>query len=292
MSTPNPPDEPRTDALPETDPPGPGGSDSVLGLHKPHMDIMNDPVMLTAEGLDHDEDEAGAGGQDTVQAMHDIFMREQAEPRDGFEPVPMWVPVVFAVLLMWGGYYLGSNAADFRRDNFDTIALKPPALPADLPEAPEPELKTVADLKKVGEQKYKSVCIACHKADGNGDPNPAQPYPPLAGSEWVAGAEASAARQARIVLHGLQGPIAVKGKTFNGQMPPQAGAMKDYEIAAVITYVRNSFGNKADPDDANPAVTPAAVKAARAKDGKRGPMTADEVKKLPLDYTDVPPAKK
>src|SRR5260221_7050638 len=59
-----------------------------------------------------EEPDTAAGGQDTVQAMHDIFMREQAEPRDGFEPVPMWVPVLFAILLMWGGYYLGSNTGD------------------------------------------------------------------------------------------------------------------------------------------------------------------------------------
>jgi mono/diheme cytochrome c family protein len=293
MSTPHPPDEPRTDALPETDVPGPGGSDNVLGLHKPHMDIMNDPVMLSAEGLDHDEPDAATapGGQDTVQTMH-ITLREQAEPRDGFEPVPMWVPVVFAALLMWGGYYLGANSAGFRRDRFDTIELAPGALPADLPETPEPELKTVSDLMKVGEAKYKSVCAACHKPDGNGDTNPSQPYPPLAGSEWVAGPQASPARLARIVLFGLQGQLAVKGKSFAGQMPAQGAAMKDYEIAAVITYVRNSFGNKADPDDANPAVTPALVKAVRAKGGKRAPLTADELQRIPLDYSDLPPAGK
>ena len=46
-------------------------------------------------------------------------MREHAEPRDGFEPVPFWVAVVFGGLLAWGGYYVGTNTADFRRDVFD-----------------------------------------------------------------------------------------------------------------------------------------------------------------------------
>ena len=107
---------------------------------------------------------------------------------------------------------------------------------------------------KIGADKYRSVCLACHKPDGLGDP--VQQYPPLAGSEWVAGPEASAARQVRIVLYGLQQPITVKGKTFTGQMPAQGGAMRDYEIAAALTFVRNSFGNKADPDDANHIAAP------------------------------------
>ena len=238
-----------------------------------------------------EEPDTAAGGQDTVQAMHDIFMREQSEPRDGFEPVPKWVPVIFAVLLMWGGYYLGSNSGDFRRDAFDTVEMKPPQLPADMPVLPDPEPKTVSELMAIGESKYKSVCIACHKADGKGDANPSQPYPPLAGSEWVMGAEASAARQVRIVLYGLQGPISVVGKSYSGQMPAQRGAMKDYEIASVLTYVRNSFGHKLDADDANPAISTALVKAVRAKLGKREAMTAPELLKIPREFTDLPTAK-
>jgi hypothetical protein len=51
-------------------------------------------------------------------------MREQAEPRDGFEPVPFWVTLIFGGLLAWGGYYVGANTADFRRDVFDRSDLK------------------------------------------------------------------------------------------------------------------------------------------------------------------------
>jgi mono/diheme cytochrome c family protein len=269
---------------PSTPPPS---SDSVQELHKPHMEIMNDPVMISADGT-LDPEESGPGGQDTVQQMHDILMREQAEPRDGFEPVPMWVPVIFAVLLMWGGYYLGSNSGEFRRDSFDVMNYQSPELPPDMPSLPDPDPKTVSELMKIGEAKYKSVCLACHKADGNGDANPMQPYPPLAGSEWVIGAEASPARQARILLYGLQGQVMVKGKPYSGQMPAQGGAMKDYEIASVLTYIRNSFGNKLDADDANPGVSTALVKAVRAKLGKRESFTAAELQKLALDFTDLP----
>jgi mono/diheme cytochrome c family protein len=272
-------------------PPQPAGTDSVQELHRPHMDIMNDPVMVTADGT-QDHDESAPGGQDTVQQMHDILMREPAEPRDGFEPVPMWVPVIFAVLLMWGGYYLGSYNGDFRRDQFDVMTLPALEIPANMPALPDPDPRSVSELIKIGEMKYRSVCMACHKADGRGDPNPSQPYPPLAGSEWVVGAEASPARQVRILLYGLQGPISVKGKTYSGQMPAQGGAMKDYEIAAVLTYIRNSFGHKADTDDANPGVSTALVKTVREKLGKREPFTAAELQKVATDYSDLSDAKK
>ena len=294
MSDPK-PDDLRTDAIPESDIPGPGGSDSVQALHQPVMDVMNDPVVLSVDGTMHttpdlEEPDTAAEGQDTVQAMHDIFMREQAEPHDGFEPVPMWVTAIFGGLLMWGGFYLGASNADFRRDVFDAPQLGAIPTPPPGPAGPDPDPKTVADLMKIGADKYRSICVACHKPDGTGDP--AQQYPPLAGSEWVAGKEASPARQARIVLYGLHQPITVKGKEFKGQMPAQGGVMKDYEIASVITFVRNSFGNKADPDDANPAVTAAVVKAARDKVGKRDPMTAAELNQIQLTYSDLPPAAK
>lgn len=297
MSEPRDGDDIRTDAIPESDRAGPGGSDSVHGLHEPHMHVMNDPVMISADGTastipgEEEQPDTTASGRDTVQEMHDIFMREQAEPRDGFEPVPMWVIAIFGGLLMWGGYYIGANSADFRRDVFDTDEFEFADL--QLPPGqtlPDPEPKTVAELMEIGEARYKSICVACHKPDGGGDP--VQQYPPLNGSEWVVGEQASAARLSRIVLYGLHQPITVKGQQYNGQMPAQGGMMKDYEIASVLTYIRNSWSNKGDADDASPAVTTEAVKAAREKAGKRGPMTAEELLKIPLTYADLVPEEK
>lgn len=287
---------PRTDGVPESDAPGPGGSDSVMGLHGAVMDVMNDPVVLSADGTaattpGDDDPDTTAGGQDTVQAMHDVFMREHAEPHDGFEPVPFWVAVVYGGILMWGGFYAGSYNADFRRDVQDGTERRFAALQLPTGQvAPDPDPKTVADLMKIGEARYRSICVACHKPDGNGDPT--QQYPPLNGSEWVAGKEASAARLARVVLYGLHQPITVKDRTYNGQMPAQGGVMKDYEVAAVVTYVRNSWANKGDPDDAKPVVSTAAVKAAREKVGKREPMTAADLQKIAVEYADVVPEPK
>ena len=97
-------------------------------------------------------------------------------------------------------------------------------------------------------------------------------YPPLAGSEWVT---KGAGRLVCIILHGLTGDIEVAGETYSGLMPPWGGALKDAEIAAVASYVRASFGNKAAPVT---AATVARVRAASA--GRTTPWTAAELARV------------
>ena len=92
-----------------------------------------------------------------------------------------------------------------------------------------------------GKQVFSTTCAACHQATGEGVPGV---YPPLAGSEWVNGDEA---KLVRILLHGVTGPIEVAGETFNSMMPPWGATLKDADIAAVLTYVRGTWGNKGAP---------------------------------------------
>jgi mono/diheme cytochrome c family protein len=84
-------------------------------------------------------------------------------------------------------------------------------------------------------------CTTCHQPDGKGS-EPA--FPPLTGSGWVTG---DPDRLIKLTLHGLMGPFEMNGKKYDGQVPmtPFGGMLDDQEIAAVLTYVRNSFGNKA-----------------------------------------------
>lgn len=82
-------------------------------------------------------------------------------------------------------------------------------------------------------------CAACHQASGMGVPGA---YPPLAGSEWLIN---NPEVPIRIVLHGLQGDITVKGTKFNSAMTPFGDQLSDAEIAAIITYERSSWGNSA-----------------------------------------------
>lgn len=106
-------------------------------------------------------------------------------------------------------------------------------------------------LKLPGEAVYKKYCISCHQADGGGVPHMA---PPLIQTKYVLGDKVALAK---IVVNGLKN-IDIKDETYNNPMPPLGSVLKDKEIADVLTYVRNSFGNKA------PAVTVADVKKARA----------------------------
>jgi cbb3-type cytochrome c oxidase subunit III len=118
-----------------------------------------------------------------------------------------------------------------------------------------------------GKTIYSTTCAACHQATGEGVEGT---YPPLANSEWVNGDEA---KVVRIVLHGLTGPVEVAGETYAGMMPPWGGVLKDPDIAAVLTYVRSSWGNKAAP------ITTAKVAAIRAATTSRAaPWTAAELK--------------
>jgi nitrite reductase (NO-forming) len=103
-----------------------------------------------------------------------------------------------------------------------------------------------------GRAVYLGLCSTCHQLDGQGLPSV---FPPLAKSDYLM---ADAERSIRIVLAGQSGPIEVNGVTYDNVMPPLAN-LTDHEIADVLTYVRNSFGNEGAP------IEDAAVAAVRAK---------------------------
>jgi mono/diheme cytochrome c family protein len=96
-------------------------------------------------------------------------------------------------------------------------------------------------LFELGQSNYASACAPCHQPHGLGLPNVA---PSLAGSEWVNGPPE---RLARVILHGLYGPIEVNGEKWNLHMPGFGGAFDDDVLAALLTYVRRSWDNNASP---------------------------------------------
>ncbi len=118
-----------------------------------------------------------------------------------------------------------------------------------------------------GKAVYSRTCIACHQPTGMGLP---PVFPPLAGSEWVAKDASIAVRN---IVNGMQGPITVKGVTYNSMMPPVAG-LSDKDIADVVNYVNHSWGNT------GPTVTEAEVAAIKKKYADRKtPWTAAEYEK-------------
>ena len=113
------------------------------------------------------------------------------------------------------------------------------------------------ELYNTGKEIYArdGYCSTCHQPNGKG--LTASGFPPLTGTKWVTGNEE---RLIKVALKGLLGPIEVGGKKYPGQVPmtPFAGLLNDNEIAAVLTYVRNSFGNQAS------VILPEKVKKVRA----------------------------
>jgi len=130
-----------------------------------------------------------------------------------------------------------------------------------------------AELLELGSARYALACALCHQPGGLGVPSV---YPPLVGSDWVDG---PAERLAAKVTYGLTGPIVVNGSKYPGVPMPGFGAEGSYqwsssEIAAVLTYVRQSWGNKAG------TVEPALVERIREKLGPRGPLTVIELERI------------
>ncbi|WP_372935320.1 c-type cytochrome [Mariniphaga sediminis] len=89
-----------------------------------------------------------------------------------------------------------------------------------------------------GKKVYDAVCLACHMADGSGVPGM---FPPLAQTDWVL---EDKERLIHITLEGLSGKIIVNGEEYNSIMPPNSH-LSDKQIADVLTYIRQSFGNDA-----------------------------------------------
>lgn len=132
-------------------------------------------------------------------------------------------------------------------------------------QAPATDEPVDEKLMEVGKTSF-MLCAACHGQSGEGTPI----APPLAGSEWVKG---PVSNLIKIQLRGLQGPITVAGKEYN--MPGGMAALSsqtDEQIAGVLTFVRNSFGNKAS------GVKPEQVTALRSEVGKPQ-VTVEELTK-------------
>ena len=115
--------------------------------------------------------------------------------------------------------------------------------------AQAPGARTLEERMQAGAAVYAANCAACHQTQGQGIENA---FPPLAASDFLM---ADKNRAIDAVVHGLTGQITVNGKTYNGVMP--ALGLSDEEIANVLTFVRNSWGNQGG------AVTPTEVRARR-----------------------------
>jgi mono/diheme cytochrome c family protein len=168
--------------------------------------------------------------------------------------VPIWLIIVFFLLLYWGAVYFDEHGGWF------DVQVYTPYVSAE-------QLKTYQvggdDIMEHGRRVYAGTCFTCHGANGTGQ---AGTFPPLAGSDWVN--EEQPGRMIRIVLQGFGGPgLKVNGQPFNTSSQMIAWkAYSDDDIAAVITFVR---GNTEWKNHAGP-VTPEQVAAVRQKIANKG----------------------
>ena len=176
--------------------------------------------------------EKAAMQDEHMQDVHAQLMREKEEPQEGFSPVPIFLMFIFAALCFWGGVYLVEHSGGYRWDAYS---------PDFDPNAGAPKPVEIALFDR-GAKVYRNQCAQCHQADGNGVLGV---YPPLVASSWVTGHPQVVSR---ILINGLNGPIVVKGSNYNGNMPAFGSsglALSDKDIAGVITYIRQEWGNSA-----------------------------------------------
>ncbi|MBP9912767.1 MAG: cytochrome c [Opitutaceae bacterium] len=183
-----------------------------------------------------------------------------------YRMLPLALLFIFSGLIFFAGTYLNRYSGHFHGNIFD-----------------ERQLPTTGQVVAVkidpvvlGKKQYALACITCHMPNGQGLPGV---YPPLAGSEWVDGGEE---RLISIVVHGLKGPVTVKGTTYSAAAMPAFGQVAgggynwtDEKIAAVLTYIRQEWGNT------GAAITTERVTEIRTKEEGRKEWTEAELLKLP-----------
>ncbi|MDX2186835.1 MAG: cytochrome c [Opitutaceae bacterium] len=214
-------------------------------------------------------EQAGASDE-SIQHVHAILLREKQEPAEGYSPMPLFIlGFVSAVIFIVSIYFVHNRAG------FDPLAYDERFDTAMLAKAGGGGAAAVDPL--VAGKRLYNTCATCHQLSGQGV---AGVYPPLAGSEWVTGSEE---RLIRILVHGLNGPVTVKGNTYNGAMPAFGNVAEsgykwsDDKIAHVLTYIRHEWGNNA------PAVTVEKVKEVRTQTAvdRKKPWTAAELEAIP-----------
>lgn len=159
--------------------------------------------------------------------------REKRIDDQGSEPITLWVLAVCGLVAVIAGGILGAGGKLFAYGNLFRDSYVRAVAPGEGDSGPMPKAALDAFMAK-GSKIYSAKCNGCHQGDAKGNNN----YPSLVGSEWVTG---ETERLAMIILNGLSGPTST-GKSYPGGMPAQLG-LSATDLATVMTYVRNNFGN-------------------------------------------------
>lgn len=231
------------------------------------------PTPLPNPPEDERFQEAELASEMDVAEVHTSILREREDPRDGYEPIPLWLVTLIMAIVFWSGAYLSFNSGGFQSDVFNPRLVSWTGAGAAAQTGPP-------DPMVLGKKVYTQNCVVCHQQNGQGV---AGQFPPLAESEWVLNGDWHGDNHLiKILLLGLQGPVKVKGAVYNGAMPAW-NQLKDNQIASVLTYIRNEWGNQ------GPAITEAQVKEMReVVKGRTDPWTEKDLKAIPRQVYGAP----
>lgn len=210
------------------------------------------------EGLFPDDPSLAAGWQIAARAHAESVIADAFAANLPLEKLDQALAAQVVPLIAWvAGKSPAARgtvlAAAGKHDNaFARYIASSLAAPSGPTETPVLKFPPDAEVHRRGAQVYNSICVACHGIDGRGVPDV---FPPLARSDWVTGPVDVALR---ILMHGLVGPITVDGAKYNNVMPPLS-QLSPAEMADVLTYVRQNFGN-----DASPVTVPEVIAVRRA----------------------------
>lgn len=236
----------------------------------------------------HDPTRPDLEDSTNVTQAHERLLREAAaasrEKRiheTGMEPLSLGLFAVCGVVMVIAGAVLGKAG-----NSFSYGATSRPGYIREAPEGVSQKgLEPMAALdaySRRGAKIYSVKCNGCHGPDAKGD---GANFPSLVGSPWAIG---ETERFAMIVLNGLTGPTS-SGKTY-GVMTPQGIGMNPEDLAAVMTHVRNNFGNtKGDVVSVAQAKAAMEISSKRAKANQpltKEELESDHLKDLPGEPVD------
>lgn len=194
------------------------------------------------------------------------------------DAMPLWVLAASGIALLVAGRILdlGGSGGFFDYQALFRAGYERTPPPGSAEQGPPPKEALAAYMAK-GAKLYGTKCIVCHGPEAKGD---GANFPALAGSKWATG---ETERFSMIILNGLKGPMST-GKSYGAGMPSQAiPSLSPEELAGVMTYVRNHFGNNTgDVVTVEMAKTAMKISAARPNAGTQ--VTGDELTADHLKY--------
>lgn len=188
---------------------------------------------MSIEKMSSEEIRSSGMNDDKLVDEHVRLNEIKHEPTKGFLQAPLIFVFIFGCLIFVCSIQLAHTTNNF--------ALHPPDEIEELTPDQKEDLRVERKINS-GEKIFAARCASCHQTNGLGI---AGQYPPLAGSEWVT---SDPGIITNIILKGLKGEIVVKGETYGttAAVNMAAVAINDSEIANVVSYVRQAWGNNAE----------------------------------------------